>query len=727
MKVKKDTLYFAVLVITGLFTSSWMNHGYVSASTDMIPENTVILSNETDEAFCKDFSVLLWRVRPEWILLAAAEVPVSVRDKNLIIIGELDSEYTGTIIMELLTQEELEYIREGHYSVLKKESPWTAERFIYICVGSDKLLTKKAAEEAITSFDGEWTFPPFSSVPQEVALEYIIQLQYIPEDNELPKEALRMEIDPKPPSSISAEEAAEDVEYLFYLFSHGYCGYGYFMTQSNFDEAKQTILSELETQPQWSPEDFSQLLHDHLTFIHDCHLDIGAYKYGNHEDYWYDTSLELWKVAGEYFFSSDDTIYWVVSINGENPEEFMFPSLSAQGDPIYRIGMLSQSAPNPLELTANHDYEQQQFTIQLDRSDFVYFSDDIFKEETIGGIPVVRIRSFSDHHSEDLTQFLETANKYRGEPCLIMDIRGNGGGNEVWPKTWVTRFTGRNPSGLRYFTEFTSKTSMMGRVNVQAKWYNLYPDTSQYKQEMEQYEARADAFETQSIVPYWTGPYYSAAEVIPNNTTVIVIINGYVGSAAEGFINYLSQVENVVFVGENSGGALVFGQVSNHRLPHSKLLVALPISLNIPLDLEFREEKGLFPDLWVPAEDALNYVVAAVRKGAITTVHPIPEEILQAEFIPEAPPMLSKLKPLFPVLYIAVLGILPAIINRKKDKRLFFIFGSFLAVIGIIILNRESSFGYVLSILAIVYITIGVYKWMKEEGDRDQLEQHQKP
>ena len=714
MKVKKNTLYFAVLVITGLFTSSWMNHGYVSASTEMIPENTVILSNETDEAFYKDFSVLLRRVRPEWILLDAAEVPESVRDKNLIIIGELDSEYTGTIITELLTQEELEYIREGHYSVLEKESPWTADRLIYICVGSDKLLTKKAAEEAITSLDGEWTFPPFSSAPQEVALEYITQLQYIPEDDELPKEALRMEIDPKPPSSISAEEAVEDVEYLFYLFSHGYCGYGYFMTQGNFDEAKQTILSELETQPQWSPEDFSQLLHDQLTFIHDCHLGIGAYKYGSHEDYWYDTSRELWKAAGEYFFSSDDTMYRVVSINGENPEGFMFSSLSAQGDPIYRIGMLSQSVPDPLELTANHDYEQHQFTIQLDRSDFVYFSDDIFREETIGGIPVVRIRSFSDHHSEDLTQFLETANKYRGEPCLIMDIRGNGGGNEVWPKTWVTRFTGRSPSGIRYFTEFTSKTTMMGRANVHAKWYNLYPDTSQYKQEMEQYEARADVFETQSTVPYWTGPYYSAAEVIPNDTTVIVIINGYVGSAAEGFINYLSQVENVVFVGENSGGALVFGQVSNHRLHHSTLLVTLPISLNIPLDLEFREEKGLFPDLWVPAEDALNYVVAAVRKGAITTVHPIPEEILQAEFIPEAPPMLSKLKPLLPVLYVAVLGILPAIINRKKDKRLFFIFGSFLGVIGIIILIRESSFGHVLSILAIVYITIGVYKWRKE-------------
>jgi len=37
------------------------------------------------------------------------------------------------------------------------------------------------------------------------------------------------------------------------------------------------------------------------------------------------------------------------------------------------------------------------------------------------------------------------------------------------------------------------------------------------------------------------------------------------------------------------------------------------------IDLEFREEKGFFPDLWIPAEDAVNYAVAAVRKGTITT------------------------------------------------------------------------------------------------------------
>jgi len=82
MKEKTNPLHYAVFVITILLTSGGINPSYVSASTEMIPENTVILSNETDEAFCKDFSVLLRRVRPEWILLDAAEVPESYETKT---------------------------------------------------------------------------------------------------------------------------------------------------------------------------------------------------------------------------------------------------------------------------------------------------------------------------------------------------------------------------------------------------------------------------------------------------------------------------------------------------------------------------------------------------------------------------------------------------------------------------------------------------------------------
>ena len=709
-----------VLVISLLYIPA--NEG------ELKPENTVILSNETDESFCRDFSVLLQRVRPEWVVLDSAVIPESVKDRNLIIIGELDSEYTGEIITEMITQKEADYIQDGHYSVLSKESPWAENKIIYICAGPDRLLTKKAAEEAIISImekaePEQWTYPPFPSVPHEEAREYIAQIQYIPEDEELSKEALGMDVNATPSKSISTEEASEDLEYLFYLLSHGYCGYGHFKTKGDFDEAKKNIVRELEGKSKWSPEDFSQLLYEHLSFIHDCHFHIGDYQYCVHEDFWHDKTLELWKTMGDYYFISDNTTYKVVSVNGRDPDEFMFPSLNAEGNPIYRIGKLSRTAPEPLVLTVYHDHEQLHIELQLYRSDFGYFSKKIFSEDTIGGIPVIRIRSFSDAaaYTEYINQFFETAQKYKGAPCLIIDIRGNIGGNALWAKTWVTRFTGWQPIDNYYYTELISKTTAMGRVNLMEYLLNLFPETDIYETEKDRFKAKADAFEKQYMVPHWTEPSFPDTQVIPNDTTLIVIMNGKTGSAAELFVIYLSQMENVVFVGENSAGCLTFGLANFYQLPHSKLLVQLPMSLSIPLDLEFREERGFFPHLWVPAEDAVNYAVSAVRKGTITTVQLFPEEVLQEEFIPEKfiPEEPSKRnnmsEPFIAILSLAILGIVPAIVNRKRNKQFFFILGACLAVIGVIVLSLISPLGLVFSILGMVYITIGVYKWKKEK------------
>jgi len=61
----------------------------------------------------------------------------------------------------------------------------------------------------------------------------------------------------------------------------------------------------------------------------------------------------------------------------------------------------------------------------------------------------------------------------------------------------------------------------------------------------------------------------------------------------------------------------------------------MPINFNIFLDGEFREGIGLEPDLWIPAADAVNYAVAALRHGTITTIQPLSPETLASEFIPE--------------------------------------------------------------------------------------------
>jgi hypothetical protein len=67
------------------------------------------------------------------------------------------------------------------------------------------------------------------------------------------------------------------------------------------------------------------------------------------------------------------------------------------------------------------------------------------------------------------------------------------------------------------------------------------------------------------------------------------------------------------------------------------LIARLPINFGLYLDGEFREEAGIAPDLWVPAADAVNYAVAAVRSETITTRQPLSPAALEGPFVPEKP------------------------------------------------------------------------------------------
>jgi len=572
------------------------------------------------------------------------------------------------------------------------------------------------AENSVALAD--WSDRTFSRASPEEVRDAVTQIQFIPDEEGLHFEELEMESDPKKPPFVSAEKAAEDVERLFYLLENGYAGYGYFSNVESFDEAKAAILRGLRRQPVWNSDELSGLIQEHLGFLRDRHLDIGGLDYGGHEDYWYDTGFELRMDSGEYVFTSEGMEYAVESINGESPEGHLFPSLNAEGDAVFRIGVLSYSSPRPLELKARSGQESRQWKVKLSRSEPRY--SEYYEEKTVGGVPVVRIRSFGDHPKEYIDGFLATADRFGGAPCLIVDIRGNGGGNEAWPKQWITRFTGRTPNRMQVFTELISETAMIGRANFYALALYRVPELSQlgYPAKVEEFKGYAESFEEENLEPYWWPYEVPGPQDIPSETTLIVLMDANVYSSGEGFISYLHQVKNVVIVGENSGGAVTYGQMSHHRLPNSQILVAVPTSLNVFVDLEYREEKGFFPDLWVPAEDALNYAVAAIRKGTISISEPYGEELMETAFIPEAPPAKEKIPLILAVVFTALYGIVIVYFNRHR-KTFFLVSGVVGVPVSVYLLSREPILGYVGIILSLEYLLIGLYKWRKTKKDHE--------
>ncbi|NIT60605.1 MAG: hypothetical protein GWN00_31695, partial [Aliifodinibius sp.] len=174
------------------------------------------------------------------------------------------------------------------------------------------------------------------------------------------------------------------------------------------------------------------------------------------------------------------------------PRPYILPSLNQQGEPVYRLGLLSTGKPLPLMLTASSDEGTRRFKVSLVNSDFDHYSDEVFREDIIGGIPVVRVRGFGDSDPDDLTNFVQTGRNLRGEPVIIVDIRGNRGGNERWPSRWIQGLTGIYPDSIFVFSELESKTSLIGRANAFAYWGHQGSNPSLYKSDVNSYTRSAE-------------------------------------------------------------------------------------------------------------------------------------------------------------------------------------------------------------------------------------------
>jgi C-terminal processing protease CtpA/Prc len=73
----------------------------------------------------------------------------------------------------------------------------------------------------------------------------------------------------------------------------------------------------------------------------------------------------------------------------------------------------------------------------------------------------------------------------------------------------------------------------------------------------------------------------------------------------------------VTVVGENSFGAIHFGDPGVLKLPYSKIIVGMGIIYNQYRDGKFRELTGIAPDIRVPdGRDAIKYLLTTYRQLA---------------------------------------------------------------------------------------------------------------
>lgn len=430
-------------------------------------------------------------------------------------------------------------------------------------------------------------------------------------DQELPVKLIKYD-QGKSPFLFSEKEAVEDVEFLFKLIKYGYAGYEYFGGDEKFNAVKEKMISGIKKKSIFSRiliSSFKNILTHNLSFIQDGHFQVAGKNI--FDKYYYFTSprYDFERDKKGYYTNFAGKKMYLLEVKGEEPEKYMKPSLNNVGEIIYRLGLISKQR-----------YSNMRIKVKFVRDDIIktesvgfYKEDSTVRERKVpyntrevSGITVIEHKTANANpvNRRYLEKFMNEAEKYKNKKFLIIDLRGNSGGNAWYAWKWITNYSGTAPESGLIEGRLATRTSYKLTKNMFCKYYEIdNPEENPiYKQILKSNQTG------------WSKVQYSQPKKIKNNNLILVLIDSHVASAGEGFVRYLRQIENVIFIGVNTRGLVNTGNTGFCQLPKSKINVVLSRDLQLEPNLVLREGRGFNPDFWVKSEEALDKAVNFLKR-----------------------------------------------------------------------------------------------------------------
>lgn len=391
---------------------------------------------------------------------------------------------------------------------------------------------------------------------------------------------------------ISLEKAKQDINFCFSYLKYGYAGYQFFGGDRKFIEAKKEIKKEISNQQKnkITTEKLEEIFVKYTKdFLHDGHFSVGntnMYKFLDSIYYSNDTILfKKEENKNEYTTTIDKKVYHLLEVNGKSPEKYLHMTLDSNGYLAYAIGMSSTSEEFSkekkviltLKKIQNLSIVEKEIILTVNYRSYLPFP--AYNRLEKNGVLLIENRSMMAENKKEkkqLNAFMEDAKSLKKYNTLILDLRGNGGGSDTYPSTWM-----KNYASLSYFPE----------NNVIASTLNTY--TSNQSINLEKDRESNFAYGWSKI------EYQKSINKIKNNHLIFVLIDSGTVSSGESFVAYLTQMENVIFVGNSTAGMYTIANNRTIILPNSGLHIYCGSSLFLPPDLKSIEGKGFSPDLWI--------------------------------------------------------------------------------------------------------------------------------
>ena len=455
-------------------------------------------------------------------------------------------------------------------------------------------------------------FPPIVAGAAEVLNSFLTPNLDPSTDAEIVERIRRhSESDYPPPTTLTHEEIAYELDFMFLLLRYSYGAYGYFGGDEVFIPLKESMLEQLAQMS--DPLDVDSYFYDLLvpnlqSVIADNHVAIFTESFetigsmGVRSQLYMNNDFILQKDETGYILEIDGEIYRVGGITLCDGLQIygVLPTLSRDGELVWAFGHVLYGlavdaviAPVEISVTLECVITGNSHNMYLNLYPVANANishRDMYAITESNGIPILRNRRLQQFDGDPPVQhFADTGAALRDEPVLILDLRGHSGGGDGYAADWIYQLTGYSPNYGMMFTHMRLYTLTACEINP---WI------------------------TATLPPRWD-VWDTPADLhrfISNENLVIVLTDNAIGSAGDSFVGFLRQLENVLIVGTNTSGTLVTGNVAFAVLPMSRLQIALGNSLNIRTDFSQFEGVGFMPDLWVSPNDSLQRVLRMIDR-----------------------------------------------------------------------------------------------------------------
>ena len=415
------------------------------------------------------------------------------------------------------------------------------------------------------------------------------------------------------PATLTHEQIISELDFLFNVLRYGYGAYQYFGGDDVFLPLKQSMIAQLsqKEQPVNIDDYITNLLVPSLrSVIADNHFRIDHFSIGVRSQFYMNEDYILREIENGFITEIDGQTYQFsgATLNQQTVKGIL-PTLTKKGEFAWAFGYVAYNLPptntaDPtLDLTVSLKNTETNAvscrTIQLySQPNASGLSTDTYFITEKEGITVLSNRRLWGQDQSVLQSFAETGRELRNEPILILDLRGHEGGNDGFAARWIQQYT-RGSIGsnvLRFIRHFTRGSSVFAGNVLRSATVG----------ELSQWLAPVSP-------PQWRVRRPGILSVIQNENLVIVLTDNAIMSTGDAFVGMLRQLENVLFVGANTSGTLVTGNIVGVPLPYSRANVAFGIHLNILPDLSPFEGVGFAPDLWVAPDASLERVLLFVN------------------------------------------------------------------------------------------------------------------